>query len=66
MVWAIKKFQSYLYGTHFLLETDHEPLVYLNKAKCANARLMRWALSLQPFKISIIGIKGKDNAGADF
>ena len=66
VVWAIKKFQSYLYGTHFLLETDHEPLVYLNKAKCANARLMRWALSLQPFKISIIGIKGKDNAGADF
>ena len=66
VVWAVKKFQSYLYGTHFVLETDHEPLVYLNKAKCANARLMRWALSLQPFKISIIGIKGKDNAGADF
>ena len=59
-------FQSYLYGTHFLLETDHEPLVYLNKAKCANAKLIRWTLSLQPYKISIIGINGKDNAGADF
>lgn len=66
VVWAVQKFQSYLYGTHFMLETDHEPLTYLNKAKCANARLMRWALALQPFKMSIQGIKGKDNAGADF
>lgn len=66
VVWAVQKFQNYLYGSPFILETDHEPLIYLNKAKCANARLMRWALALQPFKMSIVGIKGKENAGADF
>ena len=66
VIWAVQKFQSYLYGKPFTLETDHEPLVYLNKAKCANARLMRWALALQPFKMNVVSIKGSENAGADF
>ena len=66
IIWAIQKFQNYLYGKSFILETDHEPLVYLNKAKCAIARLMRWALALQPFKMNVVSIKGSENAGADF
>ena len=45
IVWSEQKFQSYLYGKEFSLETDHQPLTYLNKAKVANARLMRWALA---------------------
>ena len=66
IVWAIQKFQNYLYGKEFTLETDHQPLVYLNKSKVANARLMRWALALQPFKIRLESIKGSENVGADF
>ena len=66
IVWAVKKFMSYLYGREFVLETDHRPLVYLNTAKVANARLMRWALALQPFKFRLENIKGKENVGADF
>ena len=66
VIWAVQKFQSYLYGKPFTLETDHEPFVYLNKAKCAIARLMRWALALQPFKMNVVSIKGSENAGADF
>ena len=46
LVWSIQKFQRYLYGKHFIVETDHQPLLYLNKAKVSNARLMRWALVL--------------------
>ncbi|XP_060071934.1 uncharacterized protein LOC132551808 [Ylistrum balloti] len=46
VVWGISKFQKYLYGRQFVLETDHQPLVYLNKSKGTNARLMRWALQL--------------------
>ena len=41
LVWGIQKFKSYLYGRKFLLETDHQPLLYLNRAKVVNARLMR-------------------------
>lgn len=66
LVWGIQKFESYLYGREFLLETDHQPLLYLNRAKVANARLMRWALALQPYRFRIMAIKVSENIGADF
>ena len=66
IVWAVQKFQCYLYGNEFMLETDHKPLVYLNRSKVTNARLMRWALSLQPYRYRIVAIKGRDNVGADY
>ena len=66
LVWGIGKFQVYLEGTDFVLETDHQPLLYLNRAKCINSRVMRWALSLQPFRFRIEAIRGSDNVGADF
>ena len=49
-----------------MLETDHAPLVYLNRAKVANSRTMRWALALQSFRFRIVAIKGSENFGADF
>ncbi|XP_038057353.1 uncharacterized protein LOC119728962 [Patiria miniata] len=66
LVWAIKKFHFFLYGKEFILETDHRPLSYLARTKMTNSRIMRWALSLQPYRYRIIAIKGKDNVGADF
>ena len=33
VVWGIQKFHQYLYGREFVLETDHQPLTYLNKSK---------------------------------
>ncbi|XP_069138852.1 uncharacterized protein [Argopecten irradians] len=66
VIWGITKFERYLYGRSFILETDHQPLVYLNKLKGTNARLMRWALILQPYRFTIRAIRGKDNVGADF
>ena len=47
IVWSLKKFEKYLYGKLFILETDHNTLQYLEKAKFINARMMRWALILQ-------------------
>ena len=46
VVWDIKRFHLYLYGVPFVLQTDHEPLKYMNGAKFANGRLMRWATFL--------------------
>ena len=66
LVWGISKFQVFLEGVEFTIETDHRPLAYLNQAKCTNSRVMRWALSLQPFRYRIEAIRGSENVGADF
>ena len=42
IVWGFKMLHLYLYGVPFVLQTDHEPLMYMNSAKFANGRLMRW------------------------
>ena len=39
IVWAIDKFSCYLHGSSFSLQTDHDPLTYLNSAKLTNPRL---------------------------
>ena len=66
IVWAVERFQPYLYGKEFVLQTDHKPLTYMQKAKLTNSRVMRWALALQPFRFRMEAIKGQDNVGADW
>jgi hypothetical protein len=66
IVWAMVKLQNYLYGQHFFLEVDHEPLKYLSQSNYSNGRIMRWALAIQPFRFTVKFIRGKDNVGADF
>jgi len=65
IVWGITKFQEYLYGSEFLFEKDHQPLQYLRQAKFQNGRLMRWALTLQPYRFLLRATCGRDNVGAD-
>ena len=48
IIWALGFFYPYLYGQHFVIETDHQPLKCLQQMKNKNQRLTRWALSLQP------------------
>jgi len=64
--WGIQKFQTYLYGQKFILETDHQPLVYLGKAQFQNTHLMRWALALQPYNFTLHAVKDSENVGADY
>ena len=66
IVWAIEKLQTYLYRRSFVLQTDHRPLLYMDKAKMLNARVMRWALALQPYRYRMESIPGSDNVGADY
>ena len=65
IVWGITKFQEYLYGSEFLLETDHQPLQYLRQAKFHNGLLMRWELTLQLYRFLLHAISGRNNVGAD-
>ena len=66
IVWSIKRFHLYLYGVPFVLQTDHEPLKYMNSAKFANGRLMRWAMFLRSYSFTVEAIKGSENVGADY
>ena len=66
VTWAVKKFLMYLYGREFILQTDHQPLAYLDQTKFTNDRIMRWAMYLQNFRIRIEAIRGTANVGADF
>jgi len=65
-VWAVKKYLHYLYGVELVMQTDHQLLVYINRVKFENSRVMRWAMYLQNFRVRVVSIKGKDNIGADY
>jgi hypothetical protein len=65
LVWAVEKFQRYLYGRHFIVETDHKPLTVLKKSTKTNNRILRWALTLQDFSFSVMPIPGSRNFEAD-
>ena len=66
IVWGIKRFHLYLYGVPFVLQTDHEPLKYMDSAKYTNARLMRWTMFLQSYNFKLEAIKGSENVGVDY
>ena len=46
LVWATKYFRCYLYGTKFIVRTDHFALTYLRNFADHNNRLLRWSLKL--------------------
>ena len=66
IVYAVKKFQKYLYSKEFILHTDHRPLSYIQKPKMESGRIMRSALFLQNYKFRIEAIKGSENIAANY
>ena len=65
IVWAVKYFRPYLYGVHFLIETDHRPLQFLKNIKEHNSLLQRWRTRLGEYQFDIKYVKGKTNYVAD-
>ncbi|XP_047475992.1 uncharacterized protein LOC125029857 [Penaeus chinensis] len=61
VVWAVSKFYQYLYGKAFVIESDHQPLKYLNSANHLNGRLMRWSMYMQQFNYTVKNIAGREN-----
>ena len=65
VIWAVQKLSFYLLGNHCKIESDHEPLSYLNKNSRSNDKLRRWELLLDNFDFEISHIPGKDNHMSD-
>jgi len=65
IVWAVKHFRPYVYGTKFLMETDHKSLVWLFSVNDPGSRLIRWRLKLEEYDYEITHDAGKGNTNAD-
>ena len=66
VVYGIRKFYPYLYGRHFVVETDHHPLQYLARIRPSSRRLSGWAMELQSHTFSVRSISGAENVAADY
>nr|GEY12383.1 reverse transcriptase domain-containing protein [Tanacetum cinerariifolium] len=65
VVYAFKKFCSYLIMNKSIVYTDHSALKYLFAKKDAKARLLCWILLLQEFEFKVIDTRGAENYAAD-
>ena len=66
--WACERFQHYLLGMHFTVETDHKPLVPLLSSKNLDEmplRVQRFRLRLMRYSYSITHVVGKVLSTAD-
>ena len=63
MILALKHFEIYVKSaTHqVIVYTDHNPLVFINRMKQTNQRVLRWSLLLQEYPITIKHIPGSSN-----
>lgn len=65
VIFGIEKFRSYVEGSHFVVETDHASLIWLQNLNNPSGRLTRWAVKLSQFDFTIKHRKGSSNVVAD-
>ncbi|GFS91327.1 retrovirus-related Pol polyprotein from transposon 17.6 [Trichonephila clavipes] len=65
IVWSLKKFEVWVFGTEIEFYTDHNPLPYLTKSAPQFVRLQRWAFALQKFNVTIKHCPGVKMPHAD-
>ena len=61
----IKRFHEYLYGGHFEVYTDNNPLTYILTTAKSDATEQRWVASLANYNFKIFYKSGKLNIEAD-
>lgn len=66
IVSGVSKYHHYLYGRHFIIKTDHKPLLFIFGSKAGlpqtvASRLQRYAVRLAAYDFEIEYVKSKDN-----
>ena len=64
-IWALQKFQKWIFGKPVTVYSDHNPLTYITESATKSAKLMRWALALQQFDVTFRFKAGRQNIVAD-
>ena len=65
LIFALKKFEIFVFGSKIICYLDHNPLCFIAKCLPQCARLSRWALALAKFDIEIFHVRGSQNIIAD-
>ena len=70
VVWGVKKFHSYLFGRHFVINNDHKPLEGLLREDkpvppMASGRIQQWALALSAYEYTFKYKSGEKMGNAD-
>ncbi|EEC07113.1 polyprotein of retroviral origin, putative, partial [Ixodes scapularis] len=65
IIWALKKFDYWLFEARIHVVSDHNPLSYLTCSTRHGAELARWALALQRYDVSVTHRKGACHGNAD-
>ena len=68
LTWASERFQDYLIGLHYTIETDRKPLVPLLSTKNLEElpiRVQRFCLRLMRFTYAVVHVPGKNLCTAD-
>ena len=66
LYWAVAvKFRDMLFGAHFTVYTDNNPLSYIQTTTKLGATEMRWAADLALFSFDVKYRSGRSNGNAE-
>ena len=67
VIWGVKYFRHYLYGSRFTIITDHSALKWLlnSTSESTNRRLERWKITLSEYEYDIIYRKEINHSNAN-
>lgn len=65
IVFAVKKWRSYLLGHHFIIRTDQKALKYLLEQRIIDEDQQKWVVKLMGFKFEVLYKPGKENRVVD-
>ncbi|GBO25765.1 hypothetical protein AVEN_135413-1 [Araneus ventricosus] len=62
---TLKKYDTWIFGAHIHVISDHNPLTYLTQQTPHSAELTRWSLALQRYDVTISYRKGSRHGNVE-
>ncbi|GBM96049.1 hypothetical protein AVEN_111443-1 [Araneus ventricosus] len=62
---ALKKYDTWIFGAHIQVISDHNPLMYLTQQTPHSAKITRWPLALRRYDVTISYRKGSRHGNVD-